>query len=107
MKEDIYRSQFRLPMSLYENLKKATEENGRSLNAELVSRLEQSFEAGDDDALVNSLRRLHKESQQKVEELLRKGVHPDDNDVQLYKEATQHAWHLLIHVIGRQSREDR
>lgn len=106
MKEDIYRSQFRLPMPLYEDLKEAAEESGRSLNAELVSRLEHSFEADDDDALIDSLRRIHKESQRKVEDLLRKGAHPDDNEVALYKEATQHAWHLLIHVIGRQSRAD-
>lgn len=106
MKEDIYRSQFRLPMSLYENLKEAAEGSGRSLNAELVSRLEHSFEADDDDALIDSLRRLHKESQQKVEELLRKGDQADEIDLQVYKEATQHAWHLLMHVISRQSRAD-
>ncbi|MDH0749528.1 Arc family DNA-binding protein [Pseudomonas sp. GD03842] len=41
--EEIYRSQFRLPQGLYELLKAAADENHRSVNAELVSRLEMSF----------------------------------------------------------------
>lgn len=41
--EDIYRSQFRLPYSLYELLKASADENRRSVNAELISRLEASF----------------------------------------------------------------
>lgn len=43
MKEDQYRSQFRLPFSLYEKLKIAADEHGESLNKELVNRLERSF----------------------------------------------------------------
>ncbi|HZW11909.1 MAG TPA: Arc family DNA-binding protein [Noviherbaspirillum sp.] len=39
----MYRSQFRLPHSLYEQLKAASERSGRSLNAELVHRLAQSL----------------------------------------------------------------
>jgi len=35
--EDIYRSQFRLPYSLYELLKASADENRRSVNAELIS----------------------------------------------------------------------
>lgn len=46
MAQDVYRSQFRLPQSLYEELKKAADENHRSLNAELVARLESTFEEG-------------------------------------------------------------
>lgn len=46
MAQDVYRSQFRLPHSLYEELKKAADENHRSLNAELVARLESTFEEG-------------------------------------------------------------
>lgn len=42
MEEETYRSQFRLPYSLYEKLKAASENNRRSLNAELVARLEES-----------------------------------------------------------------
>lgn len=38
-----FRSQFRLPGSLYDRLKEAAEKNGRSLNAEIVARLESSF----------------------------------------------------------------
>lgn len=42
-KDDIYRSQFRLPYSLYEKLKESAEANNRSVNAELVARLEIGF----------------------------------------------------------------
>lgn len=42
--EEIYRSQFRLPYALYEKLKGAADLNHRSVNAELVARLEASFE---------------------------------------------------------------
>ena len=41
--EDTYRSQFRLPQSLYEKLKASAEQSGRPLNTELVRRLEVSF----------------------------------------------------------------
>lgn len=40
---EIYRSQFRLPQSVYELLKASADENRRSVNAELISRLESSF----------------------------------------------------------------
>lgn len=39
----MYRSQFRLPWELYERLKAVSEASGRSLNAEIVARLEASF----------------------------------------------------------------
>lgn len=42
--DDIYRSQFRLPYSLYEKLKTEADKAGRSVNAELVVRLSRSFE---------------------------------------------------------------
>lgn len=48
--EDIYRSQFRLPYSLYESLKESAGSNRRSINAELVARLEDSFGAHDSEA---------------------------------------------------------
>lgn len=44
MKNDYHRSQFRLPWELYERLKAETERSGRSLNGEIVARLEASFE---------------------------------------------------------------
>lgn len=47
MEEDIYRSQFRLPYSLYELLKASADENHRSVNAELVARLESTFKKMD------------------------------------------------------------
>lgn len=46
MEKDLYRSQFRLPQSLYEKLKDEADKNRRSVNAELVARLQASF---DDD----------------------------------------------------------
>ncbi|AZS50644.1 Arc family DNA-binding protein [Entomomonas moraniae] len=44
-KDDIYRSQFRLPYSLYEKLKDSADRNNRSVNAELIARLENSYSA--------------------------------------------------------------
>lgn len=41
--EEIYRSQFRLPYPLYEQLKASADRNHRSVNAELVARLEEIF----------------------------------------------------------------
>jgi hypothetical protein len=43
--EDLYRSQFRLPGALYEQLKEAAQREGRSINAEVVARLQQTFAA--------------------------------------------------------------
>lgn len=45
--DDLYRSQFRLPYSLYESLKEAADKNHRSVNAELVARLESTFPRAD------------------------------------------------------------
>lgn len=44
---DMYRSQFRMPHALYEALKSASEHNHRSVNAELISRLESTFNKED------------------------------------------------------------
>lgn len=41
--QDEHRSQYRLPHELAEKLRQAAGANGRSLNAELVARLEASF----------------------------------------------------------------
>lgn len=49
-----FRSQFRLPGNLYDRLKEAAENNGRSLNAEIVVRLEASF-GPDAQALLKQL----------------------------------------------------
>ncbi len=43
-KEETFRSQFRLPHDLYEKLKAESEKNHRSLNAEIVARLQASFD---------------------------------------------------------------
>lgn len=39
-----FRSQFRLPTDLADRLKVEAEKNNRSMNAEIVARLEKSFE---------------------------------------------------------------
>lgn len=44
--EDLYRSQFRLPYSLFDQLKAAADKSGRSVNAEVVARLTDSFTEG-------------------------------------------------------------
>lgn len=41
--EEIYRSQFRLPYSLYEQLKASAEKHQRSVNAELVAALQNYY----------------------------------------------------------------
>lgn len=43
MTDDIYRTQLRLPISIYERLRIAAEETGRSLNAEIAYRLDVSL----------------------------------------------------------------
>lgn len=54
MTQDLFRSQFRLPYPLYEGLKAAAERNGRSLNSELVNRLERSLD-GDELGFTGDL----------------------------------------------------
>jgi plasmid stability protein len=49
--DDLFRSQFRLPQELYEKLKEAAARSGRSLNAEVVFRLNESFTGGGDAAV--------------------------------------------------------
>lgn len=44
--EDTFRSQFRLPYPLYEKLKAVAEESNRSLNSEIVARLQSTFVPG-------------------------------------------------------------
>lgn len=51
--DEIYRSQFRLPYPLYEAIKAAADKNHRSVNSELVDRLEITI------ALDNILQALH------------------------------------------------
>lgn len=45
MSQDEYRSQFRLPYPLFDRVKAAADEAKRSINAEVVLRLEASFVA--------------------------------------------------------------
>ncbi len=68
---DIYRSQFRMPYSVYENLKEAADQNHRSVNAELVARLENSFceNSPHNNPEVELLHKLYNESSAKLAEL--------------------------------------
>lgn len=72
--EDAYRSQFRLPYPVYEKLKTAAEESGRSLNAELVYRLTQSFT----ENTPPSQKTASKASNIQVEELAEKLALPEN-----------------------------
>ena len=73
---DLFRSQFRLPMELAEKLRMAAEAENRSMNAEIVARLQQSFEQfgqGDRigaafDSLQDEIRQI-KAAQEKLLEL--------------------------------------
>lgn len=63
--EEIFRSQFRLPYELYERLKSSADESRRSLNAEVVHRLEEGFskklaleDASDAEILQEIVRRM-------------------------------------------------
>lgn len=67
MKNDHFRSQFRLPSELYDRLKESAEREGRSLNAEIVARLEASFTP----PLRDELQRLFDEQTARIEEMLR------------------------------------
>lgn len=60
--DEIYRSQFRMPYALYEQLKASADANHRSVNAELVARLEDSFiPRSMDDIERDSLSKLERE----------------------------------------------
>lgn len=62
MTDELYRSQFRLPYPLYEQLKAAAEGNRRSVNAELVARLEESFAGQDKDSAPRSFTGVSKQA---------------------------------------------
>ena len=42
--QEIFRSQFRLPVELADKIRESADAEGRSMNAEVVARLEQSFQ---------------------------------------------------------------
>lgn len=69
MKNDHFRSQFRLPNDLYERLKAEAERGGRSLNGEIVARLEASFEPG----MIDQVKALLDEQTQQLIGEIREG----------------------------------
>lgn len=69
MKNDYHRSQYRLPEALYERLKAEAERKGRSMNAEMVDRLEASFEP----RLIDQMAQLLDEQTQTLLNELRRG----------------------------------
>ncbi|ULL06630.1 Arc family DNA-binding protein [Pseudomonas putida] len=62
MTADLYRSQFRIPYPLYEQLKAAADGNRRSVNAELVARLEESFADKDRNSAPRSFTGVSKQA---------------------------------------------
>lgn len=68
--EEIYRSQFRFPYSLYELLKAAADKNRRSVNAELVARLEASFSTPPMVILVDEHHKAGPSSPERAMELI-------------------------------------
>lgn len=52
-----FRSQFRLPADLADRLKAEAEKNNRSMNAEVVARLEKSFD-GQLDRIESGVKKL-------------------------------------------------
>lgn len=68
--DELYRSQFRFPYSLYEQLKKSAAVNHRSVNAELVARLEASFGPTSMMVLVDEHHRSQSPSPERALELI-------------------------------------
>lgn len=69
MKNDYFRSQFRLPNDLYEKLKAEAERSGRSLNSEIVARLDGSFQP----ALIEQVSALLDEQTRQLVDEIRGG----------------------------------
>lgn len=106
MKEDSYRSQFRLPYSLYERLKSSADESRRSVNAELVARLEASFlgepqrpSLSAQEAAMHTLTSLYQETLDRVAEWKRASSLSKMEEIELlHEEATAN---YLRHAIAR------
>lgn len=61
-KQDNYkRTQIRFPPDLYKKLCEATNESGRSLNAEIVARLEKSFDEPNQHELLTEVYKIVKQ----------------------------------------------
>ena len=69
MRNDYFRSQFRLPHDLYERLKAEAEKGGRSLNGEIVARLEASLGPG----LIDQVAALLDEQTERIVKEIRQG----------------------------------
>lgn len=69
MADDTYRSQFRLPYDLYERLKAEADKKHRSLNAEIVARLQESLEVEPREDIGDEVREL-KQQMDKQNEML-------------------------------------
>lgn len=100
--EDIYRSQFRLPYSLYEQLKKAADTNHRSVNAELIARLEASFAELEHPSLTTRIRREALSGEEPVQAASPEAKH-ELTDEQLWDVITE----VLDSVTGRERRPPR
>lgn len=58
MSQETHRSQWRLPRNLFERIDEAARANGRSANAELVARLESTFDDGADAGAATENNRM-------------------------------------------------
>lgn len=106
MKDDVYRSQFRLPYDLYEQLKAAADSNKKSVNAELVARLQASFAdeprrqpLSEYAAAMHTLTALYQETLERIAELKNSATNSEMDKIELmHEEATAR---YLRHAIAR------
>ncbi|MGH8421886.1 MAG: Arc family DNA-binding protein [Pseudomonas fluorescens] len=100
--DDIYRSQFRLPYSLYESLKMSASSNRRSINAELVARLEETFGAqGMDSGHIQHADSQRGKAGQHLENLVSSFVAQIEQEVQ--RQAEELAVKLAEERAGKES----
>ena len=89
MEDSLVKTQLRLPLSLQEKLVEAAKASGRSMNAEIVARLEASFPKNLDWLAANrqtereTLRLAVEEQVRRVEELQANGTVPDGEIAEL------------------------
>lgn len=89
--DEIYRSQFRMPYALYEQLKASADANHRSVNAELVARLEDSFGIHSYDPPEELL---------SIPERIRRRIHSREMDVVDILDLSQVGYTLRLRLTG-------
>jgi hypothetical protein len=84
--DEIYRSQFRLPYALYEQLKVSADANRRSVNAELVARLEATLSI--DEILTKQRMGSYQEAAQAIQALIQENRDLYDDKAQFKRLVT-------------------